>query len=116
MKPVTYQRYRRALFAFTTWAADESLLPITADDWGDALLEYRYDTSTMSKSKFAMVVAALELFLSQYKAKLPWSRALLSGWARNGFTQHAVPLTSRPAFLVATLIRYTDSAHDSEEV
>jgi len=101
VKPITLQRYRSALLAFTTWATSQKLLPVIADDWDDALLDYRYSTDTLTKSKFAMVVAALEFFLPQLHGRLPWCRAVLTGWGRKGFTRHTVPLTRRPAYLVA---------------
>jgi len=101
VKPITLQRYRSALLQFTTWATSQQLLPVTADDWDDALLEYRYSSDHLTKSKFAMVVAALEFFLPQHRQRLPWCRAVLSGWGKKGFTRHTVPLTKKPAFLVA---------------
>ena len=36
------------------------------------------------------------------KRNLPWSHTLGLGWSRKVATKHAVPLTKRPAFLVAT--------------
>ena len=101
VKPITLQRYKAALLHFTTWATAQQLLPVTADDWDDALLEYRFSTTHLTKSKFAMVVAALEFFLPQHRQKLPWCRAVLVGWGRKGHTRHTVPLTEKPALLVA---------------
>ena len=100
VKDITLRRYKSALLSFTTWALSQQLLPVTADDWDDALLEYRYASDSITKSKFAMVVAALEFFLPQHKQRLPWCHALLQGWGRKGFTRHTVPLTRRPAFLI----------------
>lgn len=101
VKPITWNRYCSALLQFTTWASDEGLMPTSPAEWDDALLEYRYATSHLSKSKFANLVSALELMLPPLKRSLPWSHALLAGWGRVGHTRHTVPMTRKPAYLVA---------------
>ena len=68
VKPITLQRYGAALQPFTSWAMEEGLDPISAEDWDDALLDYRgLHVATMTKSKFITLVASLEFYLPQVK-------------------------------------------------
>ena len=101
VRPVTFNRYRAAMLAFTTWAMEEQSLPVSADDWDDLLLEYRWATARLTKSKFMLVVAATEFFLPHAKRNLPWCHAIIQGWSRIGHTRHTVPLTVKPVQLVA---------------
>ena len=102
VKPITLSRYQAALRPFTEWAMAESLDPISGEDWDDALLEYKaLHPDTMTKAKFITLVAALEFYMPPVKGKLCWAHTMLSGWSRRTKTKHTVPLTRRPATLVA---------------
>ena len=102
VKPITLQRYGAALQPFTSWAMEEGLDPISAEDWDDALLDYRgLHVATMTKSKFITLVASLEFYLPQVKGKLCWSHTFISGWSRRTKIRHTVPVTKRTATLLA---------------
>ena len=102
VKPITLSRYRAALRPFTDWALSEGWDPVAPEDWDDALLEYKaLHTDSLTKAKFTTLVAALEFFLPPVKGKLCWTHTMLGGWSRRTKTRHTVPVTKRPATLLA---------------
>ena len=70
--PVTLDRYRAAARPFTRWLFDLAIYPSSAEDWDDALVEYKNEFD-LSQSVFAHLVSAIEMFFPRHKGKLAWS-------------------------------------------
>ena len=86
----TLERYRLAARPFTEWLFSVALFPSSAEDWDDALVEYKNEAD-LSQSVFAQLVSAVELFFPRHKGKLAWSHSVLSGMAVAHVPRHTVP-------------------------
>ena len=101
VKPITLQRYKSAILSLTSWAKPLNWNPSTPEDWDDLLLEFKFAHDQITRPKFTVLVSAVEFFVPSVKRQLAWSHAMISGWARRSKIRHTVPLTYRPAVLVA---------------
>ena len=102
VKPITLTRYSAAVITLVNWARSVELIPSSSEEWDDLLLEFRYaHADRLTRSKFVLLVTALEFYMPNLKRQLAWSHALLTGWARRGTIKHTVPLGKRAAFLIA---------------
>ena len=97
------QRYRKATLPLAVWLRDQGLEPIGAEQWDDAVVEWKQATKP-TKSEFEGVVAGLEFLFPRMKGGLKWSRAVIAGWNVVHVPRHTVPMGSRPChFLAANL-------------
>jgi len=101
VKPITLQRYKSAALAVTSWAQSQGYAPEQAEDWDDLLFEFKHAHPQLTRPKFVQAVAAIEFFVPKLKKNLPWAHACLSGWHKRSSVRHTVPLTSKPAKLMA---------------
>ena len=63
VQPQTIETYRREARAFSAWAITNQLNPVGADQWDDALVEYKNACEALlSPSKLCNLLAAVELF------------------------------------------------------
>ena len=90
-----------AALAFTSWAADLGYQPDAADEWDDLLFEFKQAHPHLTRPKFLQIVASIEFFLPKVKKNLPWAHACLCGWHKRSTVRHTIPLTPKPAKLVA---------------
>ena len=100
IKDASLRRYRKSVLPFCTWLDRCGLIPCGADEWDDALVEFK-SCNTVSKSEFENMVAGVEFFFPRFRGKLAWARQVLAGWAAVYIPKHTVPLGLRPAKLLA---------------
>ena len=97
VQPRTLETYRREARLFTEWAYANHISPIGADQWDDALVEYKNACfESLSPAKFCNLLAAVEFFFPRMKGHLSWAHAVLKGWERARRIKHAVPLGKAP--------------------
>ena len=101
IEPKTLDTYKRSLTTFTSWAMEEGAAPRTPEEWDDLLVEFKHAHPALKKTTFVTIVAALEFFMPNVKKQLHWSHAITTGWGRRASIKHTVPLTMRPAKLMA---------------
>ena len=101
MKEQTIKSYMTAGAAFSEWLLAVGWHPNSAEDWDDALVEYK-NANEIQKAKFAHTVSSVEFYFVRYRGHLHLSHTVLAGWAVVEETRHTVPLGYRPASLMAT--------------
>ena len=101
IRPKTLETYKKTLLVFTNWAVAEGASPQEPEDWDDWLLEFKHSHPDLKKSTFVVIMTAIEFFLPHVKRHLHWSHAVAKGWTRRVAINHTVPLTMRPAKLIA---------------
>ena len=47
---ISLNRYRKSLAVFTSWVTDSQMAPTNAEEWDDALWEYRLSDPKLTKS------------------------------------------------------------------
>ena len=101
MQEETIKSYQTAGADFSDWLILVGWHPSSAEDWDDALVEYK-NANHVLMAKFAHTVSAVELFFVRYKGHLKLSHTVLAGMAVVKETKHTVPLGFRPAALMST--------------
>ena len=100
VKPVTLRRYQAAMVTFASWALQEDLPSSSSEELDDALMGHK-QSELPTRSQFILVVSALEFCVPAAKGHLHWSHAAISGWSKRVRIRHTLPLTKRPAKLLA---------------
>ena len=100
VKPVTLRRYQGAMLTFASWALQENLTAGSPDELDDALMWYK-QSERPTRSQFIVMVSALEFCVPAAKGHLHWSHAAIAGWSKRVRIRHTLPLTKRPAKLLA---------------
>ena len=99
---VTRQRYRLAVKPFIEWLLAYGLLPATAEEYDDLLVEFKNsEECALSRSQFTRLVSSIEWAFPHFKGRLSWCHASLAGWQCGEPTRHTVPLSRHQAVLVA---------------
>ena len=88
------------MVTFASWALLESLNACSPDNLDDALTWYK-QSELPKRSQFILVVSALEFCVPAVKGHLHWSHAAIAGWSKRVRIRHTLPLTKRPAKLLA---------------
>ena len=74
VQPRTLETYRREARLFTEWAYATRVSPIGADQWDDALVEYKNACfESLSPAKFCSLLAAADFFFLRVKGHLSWA-------------------------------------------
>ena len=88
-----------------TWARSVGVYPDTAEEWDDALVEYKKSGAEVENpfglAKLTQLVSAMEFFFPRMKGKLALSHAVLKGWGISHVTRHTVPMGRGPCALFA---------------
>ena len=108
VKPATLQTYQKHLKKFVEFLHSERLRPQGMGELDALIVAYKQQHS-ISRSNFEGLLAAIELFLPQIKGSLLWSKRVGKGLAVQQ-VHHTIPLTLRPAKLVAALLASRDLA------
>ena len=75
--------------------------PCTPDDWDDGIIDFKrlrgseaVGKGVLTKSKFTMLVAAVEFRFPRMKGRLCRAKAALKGWDYEHKPRHTVPMIS----------------------
>jgi len=96
----TLNRYRSAFKPFLLFLIKHNFVPISAAEFDDLLVEYKY-LEEPTRSTFEGLIAAVEFVMPLFKGHLTWARAVLDGWNVAHVPAHTTPMTSGPAALFA---------------
>ena len=72
------EQHQKAGAPFATSPLEVGLDPRSAEEWNDALVEWR-QVSGVGKSEFKLRKASLEFFNPRLKEQLPWATAVAVG-------------------------------------
>ena len=78
----------------------ENLSSNSAEDLDDALMCYK-QAELPTRSQFLVMVTTLEFCVPALKGRLRWTHAAISRWSESVRVRHMLPLTKRPAKLLA---------------
>ena len=89
---------------FCAWCDSVGFRPNSPEQWDDILMEFKNSSTTLTKSKFNLLVASVEFFFPNFKGKLNWCHAALRGWDISNPTKHTIPMLRAHASLLGIYI------------
>jgi len=102
VKPILFNRYKRVALAVSTSAITGGYAPGAAEAWDDMLFGFKHAHPQLTRPKFIQVVASMEFFVPKLRRSLAWAYACLPGCHMRTSVRHTVPITLKPAKLMAS--------------
>lgn len=99
----TLELYRQEGRLFVHWMASVGLEPEGADEWDNALVEYK-NCASISRARFSTLIACVEFFFVRWKGQLAFAKAVASGWEQAHHTRHTITMGRASAALVAVWV------------
>ncbi|CAK0877916.1 unnamed protein product, partial [Prorocentrum cordatum] len=97
----TVLKYKEAVVPSVKWCVREGEEPFTPDQWDDAIMDFKrfggseaVGMGAQTKSKFTLLLAAVEFRFPRMKGRLCRVRAALKGWDYARQPRHTVPMIS----------------------
>ncbi|CAK0868950.1 unnamed protein product [Prorocentrum cordatum] len=97
----TILKYKEAVVPLIKWCVKEAVEPFTPDQWDDAIMDFKrfggseaVGMGVQTKSKFTLLLAAVEFRFPRMEGRLCRVRAALKGWDYAHQPRHTAPMIS----------------------